>query len=388
MQARLERLRAQMKSAGIDALVCRLPENVMFLTDYWPHHGFSAVVFPPDGQPQLFAPSIEEPFTHTGWAEVSYFGWGMLTDGDLYANLRRFLGEALAKYHLKGAVVAFEKSFEVIGTTYRSSEPVVPSGPWRALVEEVFAEARLVDGADVLQTARAIKGDYEIEKLRRANEIAEMGMHEFLAKLQPGMSEIDVSALIEYTIRTRGAGYKGAQLVRAWAEVAAGVEGTTRATLVIPSRNYKIREGDLVMVEMAVVVDGYWSDLTYMAVAGTPSARQREVHNHVLAAQQAAARAVKAGNTCEAPDTAARQVLQQAGLAEYYPHVTGHAVGFRYHEFIPFLMPGSSSLLEAGMTTSVEPGVYIPGFGGIRIEDNVVVGADGPIYLSTPRQPW
>ena len=142
------------------------------------------------------------------------------------------------------------------------------------------------------------------------------------------------------------------------------------------------------MVEMAVVVDGYWSDLTYMAVAGEPSDRQREVHNQVLEAQQAAARAVKAGVPASAPDQAARKILEDAGLGPYFVHNTGHGVGFRYHEFIPFLTPGVESPLEAGMVTSVEPGVYIPGFGGIRIEDNVVVGEDGPIFLSTPRQPW
>jgi len=89
-----------------------------------------------------------------------------------------------------------------------------------------------------------------------------------------------------------------------------------------------------------------------------------------------------------APDSAARQVLTEAGLGEYFVHITGHGVGWRYHEFIPFLMPGATGILKTGMVSSVEPGVYIPGFGGIRIEDNVAVGVDGPVFLSTPRQPW
>ena len=84
----------------------------------------------------------------------------------------------------------------------------------------------------------------------------------------------------------------------------------------------------------------------------------------------------------------ARKVLDEADLGEYFVHITGHGIGLRYHEFIPFLMPGATGTLEAGMVSTVEPGVYIPDFGGIRIEDSVAVGTDGPIFLSTPRKPW
>ncbi len=94
------------------------------------------------------------------------------------------------------------------------------------------------------------------------------------------------------------------------------------------------------------------------------------------------------GNLCSAPDKAGRDVLEKAGLGKYFTHITGHGVGFRYHEFIPFLAPGAEDKLETGMVSSVEPGIYIDGFGGIRIEDNVAVGADGPVFLSTPRKPW
>lgn len=201
------------------------------------------------------------------------------------------------------------------------------------------------------------------------------------------MREVEVSALIESTIRAEGAGYRGARLVWAEAEVASG-PNTTKANLLIPSTGRVIEEGDLVMVEMATLVDGYYSDLTYMAVAGDPNERQREVHNAVLAAQKAAAREMVAGNDYAAPDRAARGSLEDAGLSEYFVHVTGHGLGFRFHEDEPFLAPGSQGTLAQGMVTSVEPGVYIPDFGGIRIEDNVAVGAEGPRFLSTPRRPW
>ena len=385
---RLERLQERMSQAGLQVLVCRLPENVVYLTDYWPHHGFSVAVLPQEGKPLLFLPEIEEEYADPDWAEVTPFGWGLLKDGDLYENYRRLLSQVHTQLGLKGAQVGVERSFEVVGPTYRAAEPVIPAAPWSALLDQVFADATLVDATDLLQTARAVKTDYELEKLRLANEIAEMGMNEFLAKLEPGMTEAQVGALVEYTIRANGPGHKGARLVRASAEVGAGPVGSTKGTLLVPSTDRVIHEGDIVMTELATVVDGYWSDLTYVSVAGEPNNRQREVYNAVLQAQQAAAQQMRPGASFSDPDRAARQVLEEAGLGEYFVHITGHGVGLRYHEFIPFLMPGATGTLETGMVSSVEPGVYIPDFGGIRIEDNVAVGPDGPLFLSTPRQPW
>jgi Xaa-Pro aminopeptidase len=377
-----------MKTAGLDALTCRLPENIVYLTDYWPHHGFSVAVLPKDGKPLLFLPEIETEYANPDWAEVIPFGWGLLKDGDLYENYRRLLEQAHARIRLKGARVGVEKSFEIVGSTYRSAEPVVPAAPWWRLLDEVFADSSQVDATDLLQTARAIKTSYELGKLRVANEIAEMGMSEFVTNLQAGMTEVQVGAMVEHKIRTDGPGHKGARLVRALCEVGAGPIGSTKASLLVPSTNRVITTGDIVMVELATVVDGYWSDLTYVSVAGEPNERQREVHNHVLEAQEAAAERIRPGVPFSEPDNAARQVLEKAGLQKYFVHFTGHGVGLRYHEFIPILTPGATAKLETGMVSSLEPGVYIQDFGGIRIEDNVAVGADGPIFLSTRRKPW
>jgi len=385
---RVEKLQKRMVEADLDALVCRLPENVVYITDYWPHHGFSVAVLGREGKPFLFVPEVELEYTKSDWAEVIPFGWGLLKDRDLYENYHQLLSEAVRRLDLKGKRIGVELGFEVVAPTYRIAEPVVPADPWRNLLKQVFAESILTDISSFLQEVRAIKTAYELEKLRIANEIAEMGIRYALERLEPGMTEAQVGALVEFKIRSDGPGYKGARLVRAQAEVGAGPIGSTKGTLLVPSTTYHLQSGDFVMIELATMVDGYFSDLTYMAVVGEPSPRQKEVHNILLEAQQAAARELYAGNAYDAPDWAARQVLEKAGLAEYFVHITGHGVGLRYHEFIPFLAPGSSGTLQEGMVCSVEPGVYIPDFGGLRIEDNVAVGASGPIFLSTPRKPW
>ncbi len=385
---RIKRIQEMMAQEGFAAIVCRLSENVVYLTDYWPHHGFSVAILAQEGDPYVFVPEVETEYARAGWAVVDEFGWGLLKDGDLYTNYRQWLTKMRDMLGLKGKKVGVEKSFEVTAPTYRAAEPVVPAGPWNTLLAEVFADATLADVFNLISTARAVKGEYELEKLRLANEISEMGINYGIEKLEPGMTEAEIGAWIEYKIRADGPGYKGARLVRANAEVAAGPVGSTKATLLIPSTSYRTQEGDLVMIELATIVDGYWSDLTYMAVVGKPSDRQREVYNHLLEAQQAAAQEMRAGASYADPDRAAREVLKKAGLADYFVHITGHGVGFRYHEFVPFLMPGAQGVLEKGMVSSVEPGIYIPDFGGIRIEDNVAVGEKGPIFLSTPRNPW
>lgn len=385
---RVKRLQELMAESGFDALVCRLPENVVYITEYWPHHGISVAVLPHQGQPTLFIPEVEADWGNKDWAEVVPFGWALLKDPDLYSSYHQLLGEIKDTLGLSGAQIGVEQQLEVVGTTYRHAEPIVPAAPWFALLDEVFAGSKLVDATDLLQSAKLVKTKYDLERLRVANELAEIGTEKFLQELEPGMSEVQISALIEGTIRQQGAGYKGARLVWAEVEVASGPVNTAKANLLIPSTDRVIEEGDLVMVEMATLMDGYYSDLTYMAVAGEPDDRQREVHNAVLEAQQAACNQMMPGNSYAAPDVAAREVLKKSGLAEYFVHVTGHGLGFRFHESTPFLMPGATGTLEEGIVSSVEPGVYIPGFGGIRIEDNVAVSADGPDFLSTPRQPW
>lgn len=385
---RVRRLQELMVAARVDCLVCRLPENVVYITEYWPHHGISVAVLPQKGKPTLFIPEVEADWGNPKWAEIVPFGWALLKDPDLYTSYRQHLSEIRDTLGLTSAKIGVEKELEVVATTYRHAEPIIPAAPWAAMLDEVFTGSTLLDATDLMQSAKLIKTSYDLQRLRVANELAEMGTAKFLSDLQPGMTEVQISAMVEGTIRQKGAGYKGARLVWAEAEVASGPVNTTKANLLIPSTDRVIEEGELVMVELATVMDGYYSDLTYMSIAGEPNDRQREVHNAVLVAQQAASRQMVPGNSYEDPDIAARKILDDAGLGEYFVHVTGHGLGFRFHESTPFLMPGASGTLKEGIVSSVEPGVYIPGFGGIRIEDNVAVGRDGPDFLSTPRQPW
>jgi Xaa-Pro aminopeptidase len=143
----------------------------------------------------------------------------------------------------------------------------------------------------------------------------------------------------------------------------------------------KLTRGDFVLIDFGAAVDGYKADSTRMAVIGEPSARQREIHNVVLRAHDAAIAAVRPGATTGDVDAAARGVIEAAGYGKQFIHRVGHGLGLEIHED-PSLDPGSTTVLEPGMVFTVEPGVYIPGFGGVRIEDDVVVEGNGARVLT------
>jgi Xaa-Pro dipeptidase len=386
---RFNRLWPEMETEGLDLLICRLPENVVYLAGTWPVHGVTFAVAAPGQKTVLYIPEGENDLADADWAEVHPFGWGLLEDPPLDESYAALLAEVNKRFLKDGrGRIGVELGFEVVAPSYRSAEPIVPAQPWQNLLRQSFPNAELIDAFPLLTRLRAIKSEFELKKMKIASQIAEMGMNEFLATLRPGLTEAAVGSAIEAVIRRDGPGYRGARMVRASAEVCSGEKNTLRDWILVPSSSRKIAAGDLVMVELGTVVDGYWSDLTYMAVAGEPTARQRRIHNTLLEAQQAAIRMVCDGNAWSDPDQAAREYLAAANLDKFFIHGSGHGIGLRYHEDIPQLGPHNDSLLRVGMVTSVEPGVYIPGMGGIRIEDNVAVTESGPLSLSTPRKPW
>jgi Xaa-Pro aminopeptidase len=146
----------------------------------------------------------------------------------------------------------------------------------------------------------------------------------------------------------------------------------------------RLAQGDLVLLDFGAAWEGYKADISRMAVVGEPAARQREVHALVLEAHEQAIGRVRAGVTAGEVDAAARDVIAGGGLGDLFIHRVGHGLGLEGHED-PSLDPGSSLILEAGMVITIEPGVYLPGWGGVRIEDDVVVEAQGARVLTAAK---
>jgi len=381
-EERLIRMRQAMEAERLDALVLRLPENVLLLSGFWPMIGACTLVFPLQGPVICVNPDCYEAEASSSlWdAQSIYYGHGVLGAPDRATAVRNILA-GIAKD--KGwRRIGYEGSFEVAAPSWNSAEFLVPAAPSHELLRAAFDGSELVDVSALLQAQRRRKTGYEIAKLRTASEISAIGLRTFERIVAVGISGVELAAAVERDIMVDGTGYNGATRVRAFAQVAAGPEESAfgyRPNEISTVR--RLADGDVALLELGVVVDGYWADRTRVRVAGKPTSEQLGIFDLVRQAQQAAIAAIRPGVTGGQVDEAARRVIRDAAYGEFFPHITGHGLGFRYHESAPILAPGAAERLQEGELTSVEPGIYKKPAGGFRIEDDVLVTADGSEVL-------
>jgi Xaa-Pro dipeptidase len=383
---RWERVRARLRQERLAALVCRLPENVVMLSGYWPIMGRSVVVFPVEGEPVLLAPVSEAPAVEHGWiSDVRTFRAWRVGDDDPEASIARLLDQALADLRARGKRIGYEGSFGDVAAIQRVLEA------WAGIHSTIGSSAvagsgEWVDFGPELVELSGQKTEREITRVRIANEVGDFGLAVFFAEALPGRRETEISAAVESAIHVHGVGYKGVGNARGEAEVISGQR--TAGSWDSPTSSERVvEEGDLVLIELAVVADGYWADLTRTVVAGRPSDERLRLFSAQRAAYHAALAEMKPGVPAMQPDAAARKALEPFGLRDLFAHHTGHGVGFRYHEPIPFVHPDSTGILGAGMITSLEPGLYGADF-GLRVEDNVVITPAGAEPLChSPRWP-
>jgi Xaa-Pro aminopeptidase/Xaa-Pro dipeptidase len=235
-----------------------------------------------------------------------------------------------------------------------------------ALRERLHAR-EMLDVAPEIRRLRRTKSAAELEKLAHAAAITDAATDEILGRMRGGQTELEVAIAIGASIGAAGGTLAFETIV---------LSGPNSALPHGHPTGQNLREGDLVLLDFGAAYEGYCADTTRVAVVGDPTARQREIHRLVLAAHDAAVDAVRAGATTGDVDSAARKVIEAAGLGDRFFHRTGHGLGLEAHEG-PSLDPGSKTVLEVGMVFTIEPGIYIPGWGGVRIEDDVVVEADG-----------
>jgi Xaa-Pro aminopeptidase len=249
---------------------------------------------------------------------------------------------------------------------------------WKTLKKTAGGRVKWLARDGMVEKLRAVKDADEIARIREAAVVGSEVMEEAMALVRPGVSELDIAAEIGYRMRRKGASGESFEAI-----VASGLRSAlphARPTL------RKIGRNELVVLDLGAILRRYCSDLTRTVHVGKASARVRQWYQAVLAAQRAALQTVKAGVTSGAVDAAARNVLQGQGLGRYFVHSTGHGIGLEIHEG-PRIARGQKMRLEAGNIVTVEPGVYVEGVGGIRIEDDALVTTQGAEVLTTaPRE--
>lgn len=234
--------------------------------------------------------------------------------------------------------------------------------------EKSLKDVVLVPLKDEFTRLRSIKSDWEIERLHSAERIGDKAFEKILGIIKPGMTELSVAAHLEFIMKQEGAENTSFDTI-----AASGINSAMPHA--IPG-NKVIEAGDFLTMDFGCVYEGYCSDMTRTVVVGKASKKQKEVYDTVKRAQKEALDFLKAGYKGKEVDKVARDVIKKAGYGKYFGHGLGHSVGLYIHEN-PRLSPTEEGIIEEGMIETVEPGIYIPGFGGVRIEDMVVVTRDG-----------
>jgi Xaa-Pro dipeptidase len=383
-QQRIRRLKTALRKTGLDAIVLRLPENILMAFGVWPLNGFSYGLFTAaDGPVALIAPSCEDEEMDGGWADhVIWFVWPRLNAPDPLEVIRAKLCSLARRHQLTQGRIGYEGSFELIAPPHGSGEVRVPAESSIRYLHSILPSAKWSDATPLLYQQRATKTTAEIAKLRVANKVADFGLKKFHDSVEPGISEAELASLAYSECLNLGVGVRGVRHVNVYPQVSSGLDTYRAWRPAVSTGRRRLQEGEIAMLELAVCVDGFWADVTRVKVAGRPSAVQRRAFEALSAAQAAATAAIRPGATAERPHQAAIKVLTEAGFEKQIVHITGHGLGFCYHEPEPFLMPGNMLKLKKGHVCSVEPGVYDPAWGGIRLENNVAVTGDGAELLT------
>jgi Xaa-Pro aminopeptidase len=236
---------------------------------------------------------------------------------------------------------------------------------------------KFVPAAGLVEQLRAVKDEEEVARIRGAGKITVEAFEKVLGEVRPGVSESELSAEIEYLMRKKGAEGAAFETI-----VASG----PRAALPHARASCKLlRENEFVIFDLGAILSDYAADMTRTVYLGEPSRRVRSLYNAVLEAQEKALRSVLPGVRAGDVDAVVRRALASRGLARFFTHSTGHGVGMNTHE-MPRLARGEKARLQAGHVVTVEPGIYLEGLGGIRIEDTLLVGPAGPEVLTPTRK--
>ena len=364
--AKLERVRAAMTEQELDALVVRAPDNVLYLTNFWGMKGYEAVVFPREGEPVLIClEASEADAERMSWTEEVRFFRGYDEQDPRPPVLRALdLARQLASEYGR---VGLELSLGTQAADRMIGEPTTFTKGWF----DAFPDA--VDATPLLSAVRAIKTEQELERMRLANEIAAQAMEHVQERLRPGMRESEVGAMWEGWVHEHGTGFDGrVELARGFALVWSG-PGIKTFTA---TGNRPIQEHEPTLFEIWVCADGYWCDHTKNLVPGELDARYAELEQQLMHGYTCITTSLSAGGSLAELDRETRRLLEEMGYPGQPSHPVCHGVGARAHE-PPYAHQAGHGTIEAGMVLAIEPGVYWPEGGGLRVEDNFLITETG-----------
>lgn len=338
MPCRLQQLRAQLEPLRIDAFLVTFPQHLRYMSGFTGSSGLGLIAgetatLLTDGR---YAVQVREETR----------GWKLfVTQGGLFERL------LAAKILKPGMRVGFDGN-SVLYAQFLS-------------LKKMFPRVKFLPKADVVEKLASVKDATELLKIRRAVEITDATFAEILLLVKPGVSELDLAAEISYRQRRHGAESDAFESIVASGERSALPHGRASSK--------KIAAGELLTLDFGAVYEGYHSDMTRTVAVGRIKPDAKKIYAVVKTAQQAAIDAARAGIRGKELDAVARGVIRKHGYDKFFRHSTGHGIGLQIHEQ-PRISVMSTAVLAPGNVITIEPGVYVPNLGGVRIEDDVIIG--------------
>jgi Xaa-Pro aminopeptidase. Metallo peptidase. MEROPS family M24B len=354
IERRIRAMQQWLREKSLEAALMTSPENVFYFSGFFadPHERLMALLLPPEGEPALVLPKMEMEHARSAGVPFSLHGYGDTEnpwDWIRSAIRRRTDPMRLAIEFKHMNVERYE--------TLRKS----------------FPGASFLPAEEKVEALRLIKDEKELEKLKMAGEWADYAIRVAVHELREGISERELAGAIEYELRKKGVekmSFSTTVLTGANAALPHGVPGDS-----------KVRKGDFVLFDLGVVHEGYCSDITRTVCFGEPADEQAKVYEIVLQAQQKAIDLCKPGVPLAELDRVAREWIAENGYGDYFTHRLGHGLGIGIHEY-PSVTETNPMPLSPGMVFTIEPGIYIPGQFGVRIEDDVAITPDGAMVLT------
>lgn len=356
---RLQSIQTYLESENIDFVIITDPANIFYYTGFLsdPHERFLALVIDnKKKETTLFVPALDAESAKQ--ASVIKNIIPISDEENPFAKLQANVSEDISTVGLE------KKAMNIF--RYES-------------LQGIFPNASYTDIQPFISSARMKKSRLEIEQMKKPIQIIERVLAEGIKKVKPGMTEMDLTAELEYLMRKFGADGPSFTTIVLSGEKAALPHGTPGSR--------KLENGDFLLIDFGVIKDGYCSDITRTFVIGEATEKQKEIYNIVLKSTKAGIDAVKAGVALKRFDIAARNVIKENGYGEYFNNRVGHGLGIEVHEE-PSIHENNEDIAEPGLLFTIEPGIYIPGYGGVRIEDNVYINEDGEVEVLTsfPRE--
>ncbi|MCM3634741.1 M24 family metallopeptidase [Paenibacillus camelliae] len=350
---RKKKLETYMQEQQLDGMLITSPTNVYYLTNFDsdPHERFLAYYMNSGGEEWLFVPQLDLQAAKQESNVASIIG---IEDGvNPYDVLLRTMKQEPARLGIEKGIMTVARYEQLI----------------KALDHPIC-----IDLVDALLSLRIIKSNEEIMKVQRAVDIVEQVMGAAAKLAAVGVSELELAAEIEYQMRKQGADRPAFETMVLFGARSALPHGKPSGA--------KLQRGDFVLIDIGVQAAGYCSDITRTFVMGEPTEEQKRIYHTVLAANEAAIAASRSGITFAELDQVARALIVEAGYGALFTHRLGHGFGMEVHEQ-PSVSAGNNKQVKAGMLFTVEPGIYHPTIGGVRIEDNIYIAESGEAKVLT-----